>query len=124
MPLYLILTDNGINTRPVRADTPSDLLEALRVEAHGAAIRVAAIELLTATDMDTDGTVPQEFTTAQNNRDSLVSKARQALTVNDAYLALSDPTNSQNLAQIRAVTRECSALIRLLLGQLDSTAGT
>jgi hypothetical protein len=46
----------------------------------------------------------------------LHAKARAALDANQAYLALASPTNAQNLAQIRRLTRECSALIRLLVG--------
>jgi hypothetical protein len=46
----------------------------------------------------------------------LHSKARAALQANRDYLALASPTNAQNLAQIRRITRECSALIRLLIG--------
>jgi hypothetical protein len=46
----------------------------------------------------------------------LHAKARTALQANADYLALASPTNAQNLAQIRRLTRECSAIIRLLIG--------
>jgi hypothetical protein len=46
----------------------------------------------------------------------LHGKARSALQANQTYLAIASPTNAQNLAQIRKLTRETSALIRLLIG--------
>jgi len=58
------------------------------------------------------------------NRDALTAKAQQALTTNAAFLALASPTNAQTLAQVRVLTRECNAIIRLLLNQLDMTDGT
>ncbi len=66
----------------------------------------------------------QTTQTASDNRDILQTKALQALTVNSDYLALATPTAAQTTAQVKALTRECSGLIRMLLGQLDDTAGT
>jgi len=59
-----------------------------------------------------------------DNLNTLRSRAGQALTANATFLALASPSNAQVLAQVQTLTRECSALIRLLLGQLDSTANT
>lgn len=58
------------------------------------------------------------------NRRTVEQRARVALTANATYLALGSPTNAQNLAQIRLLTRECSALIKLALNELDTTDGT
>lgn len=50
------------------------------------------------------------MSTAEQN---LRQQARQALTTNADYLALNPPTQAQVVAQVNALTRECSALIRL-----------
>lgn len=62
--------------------------------------------------------------TPQANLAALQAKAQTALTANAAFLAIGSPNAAQTLAQVQILTRECNALVRLLLGQLDSTAGT
>lgn len=62
--------------------------------------------------------------TFETNRLALLDKARNALTTNNAYLAVGSPTNAQNLAQIRALTREVNALIKLEVRDLLNTNGT
>jgi hypothetical protein len=54
-------------------------------------------------------------------RRNLEDRARAALDTNRTFLALASPTNAQTLAQVRQLTRQNTALIRLLLNQLDST---
>lgn len=60
----------------------------------------------------------------QANGLTLQQRAQAALARNATYLALPTPTLVDQAAQVASLTRECSALIRLLLGVLDSTAGT
>jgi len=62
--------------------------------------------------------------TAGTNRATIEDRAVTALAANATYLAIGSPSNAQNLAQIRLLTRECTGLIRLLLDQLDTTNGT
>ena len=55
------------------------------------------------------------------NRTTIEQRARDALTANRDFLAVQSPTNAAVLAQVRMLTRECSALIRLMLSELDGT---
>lgn len=64
------------------------------------------------------------FVDRDSNRATIAAKAKQALDANDTFLAVATPTNAQILAQVRAVTRECSALIRLVLDEVETTGGT
>jgi hypothetical protein len=58
------------------------------------------------------------------NRIDLLAKATQAIDLNLDFLNLTTPSNAQVLAQVRLLTRETTALIRLLTEALDSTDGT
>lgn len=70
------------------------------------------------------GTDLVEIPTTQGiNLAALQNRAQAALATNTAFLAVASPTNAQTLAQVKALTKECSALIRLMLGLLDSTDG-
>lgn len=67
--------------------------------------------------------VPKPGTPAANAQ-TLEQRALGALDANATYLALATPTNAQVAAQVTRLTRECSAVIRMLLGRTDDTAGT
>ena len=58
------------------------------------------------------------------NAATLRSRLLQALAVNAAHLAKATTTNAENTAHLRRVTQELSALIRLMLEQLNTTDGT
>lgn len=66
----------------------------------------------------------QAARTAATNDKTIRERADAALTTNANFLALATPTNAQVVAHVRALTRQATGLIRLALGQLDSTDGT
>lgn len=58
-------------------------------------------------------------TAAQSNRATLTGRAQTALQANRDFLAITSPTNTQAVAQVQALTRQNTAIIRLLLGLVD-----
>lgn len=57
--------------------------------------------------------VVQVDITADATRKDLLTKAANALTANATFQAIGSPTNAQVLAQVRLLTRQVNALIRL-----------
>ena len=62
--------------------------------------------------------------TVSVNGDNLRGKAKDALAANANYLALANPTNAQTLAQVKALTRQTNALLRLQLNDLGDVSDT
>jgi hypothetical protein len=58
------------------------------------------------------------------NKLTIEDRAALALASNETYLAIASPSNAQNAAQIKLLTRECQGLIRLAIKALDSLNGT
>ena len=63
-------------------------------------------------------------TPEQVNAATMRGRLLQTLATNAAYSALTAPTAAQTTAQTRRNTQQNSALIRLMLEQLDTTDGT
>lgn len=57
----------------------------------------------------------------EGNDRTIRQRAQSALADNRTFLALGSPTNAQTLAQVRRLTQQNVALIRLALDQLDGT---
>ena len=55
------------------------------------------------------------------NETTIRDKATTALGTNTTFLGLTSPTNAQNAAQIKALTRQVNGLIRLTIRRLDGT---
>jgi hypothetical protein len=75
-----------------------------------------------AKDHETD-TTPGANTSAANQA-TLQQRAQVALVNNATYLAIGTPTTGQAISQVAALTRQMDAVIRVLLSQYDTTAGT
>jgi hypothetical protein len=67
-----------------------------------------------------DYTVPKPV--EQFNQETITERAEAALADNLAFLdiALQDLTQAQVAVQVRALTRQCNGLIRLVLQRFDS----
>jgi type II secretory ATPase GspE/PulE/Tfp pilus assembly ATPase PilB-like protein len=55
----------------------------------------------------------------QGNADTLRTRAEQALDANRKFMAIASPTNAQVVAQVKALTVQNTAIIRLVIGRLD-----
>lgn len=62
--------------------------------------------------------------TEMSNETSLRDKARTALTNNATFLAIATPTTAQAITQVKALTRQVNALIKLQIRDLTDTNGT
>lgn len=60
----------------------------------------------------------------QDNAEALWAKAQTALSNNATFLAIASPSNAQIAAQVKALTRQVNALVRLQLAAFDSISDT
>lgn len=78
-------------------------------------VRAVAVGLLTPAQ------VSAEARAQVANAATIKTQAQAALTANKAFLAVASPTAAQVSAQVKALTRQNQALIRLALDLLDNT---
>lgn len=64
--------------------------------------------------------VKPEDVTVTNQR-TLQQQAQAALISNRTYIALAAPTTAQTTAQVKALTQQMQAVMRMALGQFDAT---
>lgn len=62
----------------------------------------------------------EEQSRAQRNGEKLRTRAKNALTGNKDYLDAANPNAQQTAAQVKALTRQVNALIRLTVNELDA----
>lgn len=59
--------------------------------------------------------------TERTNKQTLEQQATTALADNRTFLAIASPTQAQTLTQVKALTRQNNAIMRLILNKLDGT---
>lgn len=55
------------------------------------------------------------------NKQAMERAIADALATNKAFVAIASPNNLQNAAQIKALTRQQNAIIRLISNRLEAT---
>lgn len=58
------------------------------------------------------------------NQASIMSKMKNAVSINKTYLDLTTPTNAQVMAQVKSLTRQMNSVIKILGKDLADTDGT
>jgi hypothetical protein len=111
-----VTTSKAINVRQLSVELGGAIMSAT-VTSAGA---IVTVDSLTAAQLQAavDAHVAID---EQANATTLRSRADAALANNATFLAIASPTNAQTLAQVKALTRQNNALLRLVLGKLDST---
>lgn len=89
---------------------------------HHSGVAFCAYEEAAKAQADIPGWVVPLIPTdsAARRRQQLVDQIASAIDANTAFLAIPTPTQAQGAAQVKAMTRQWNAYLRLYLGVLDS----
>jgi hypothetical protein len=121
--LFLAITDQGIVTRPFVASSFQDAaaqVKAMFGDADGPVSVAIVIPQLTGT-VNPGNPPTLTMTGDSQTQATILSNAAGALAANATYLAVASPTTAQAVAQVKALTQQIDALIRLISGQFDTT---
>jgi hypothetical protein len=80
--------------------------------------------MITEADALAGGYIPAPRPIMEVNDAALRERARQALESNTAYLALPAPTAAQQTQQVARLTRQLTAVVRVLTRATETTDGT
>jgi hypothetical protein len=86
-------------------------------------VDVTGIDPMPAASWTYDGTTFSEPVT-DVNRKTLVGKMQGARNSNANFMGLSSPTNAQLAAQVKSLTRQVNALMRITANELDTIDDT
>lgn len=129
--LLLVISDQGIETQPIEAASPQDMIAELQKRyadgLHGDGVTPVQIALVLphyTGQISPNGTDTGDFAATGDSATlrTLLAAAETALTNNKAFLALAAPTAAQAITQVQALTRQVDALIRLAVGDLSGTS--
>jgi len=77
-----------------------------------------------ASEYSVESAQTQANSAQQQNLATLAANSQTALQNNSAFLAIGSPSNAQVLAQVRALTRQMNALIRITTKSLQDISDT
>lgn len=98
---------------PRPADTATDTSDMTWTLTDGKAVQTWTVRPKTPAELQAD--------TEAANEQTIRDKAATALNTNTTFLGIASPTNAQNAAQVKALTRQMNGLIRLTIRRLDGT---
>ena len=113
--VYAVCVPCGV----VVADLKAHALWHARIADIAPLLAAAVTTLDPATGVPVLASRPAVEVTDATNADTLKAQAAAALTGDATYLALTTPTTAQAVAQVRALTQQVSALIRLVVRALS-----